>query len=459
MFADVPLFIDPFLLFQSHDLVYKKQHDFIIEYVKFLHQKTLQGNLSEGDRKNWFYFSEIKQTWLGVSDGSNQGRGLGKKFADALMFVLPNLMRENKLISTKSEHIEKLSLIGEGVGKDGISDFTTNLILKMLCEYTEKFAQSYLNANQRKLFRVPSVEFSFQLESWIEGSFTLPVWQDDYVLLVPKNILTRSETWISPREFYSRFGDIPLVITDASMRAKIDNYFKKALPDKPTQKERAQAKRETLIEFPILADAFIKIQEDNGDLASGTSAENVVYIADYILKSATGLRARLSQKGMYGAHISSESEARRRISYVKSVIENNDGYKLLYRNGKAMQREDDLRTLIRLAWIDSNFDLNNEVNNGRGPVDATVSYGRLDKSVVEFKLASNSKLPHGMQKQVDIYAKANQTNKKILVILFFTEQEESKVRGLIVKLNLQENREVVLIDARSDNKPSASKAN
>ena len=40
---------------------------------------------------------------------------------------------------TQTSHLEKAGLFEIGVGKDNISDFTTNLIKEYLLEYTEKF--------------------------------------------------------------------------------------------------------------------------------------------------------------------------------------------------------------------------------------------------------------------------------------------------------------------------------
>ena len=51
------------------------------------------------------------------------------------------------------------------------------------------------------------------------------------------------------------------------------------------------------------------------------------------------------------------------------------------------------------------YDVNREVNNGRGPVDFKVSKGSKDTTLVEFKLASNTKLKKNLENQVEIYKK------------------------------------------------------
>jgi hypothetical protein len=114
--------------------------------------------------------------------------------------------------------------------------------------------------------------------------------------------------------------------------------------------------------------------------------------------------------------------------------------------------------MYRLRWFATKSDVNREVNNGRGPVDFKISRGSEDKSLVEFKLAKNTHLEKNLEKQVAIYEKANDTQKSLKVILYFTKQELAKVEKILRKLNLTGKQDIVLIDARSDNKPSASTA-
>ena len=40
---DLPLFVDPFLLFNSKDSTYRKLHDTIISYVRFLRDISIEG--------------------------------------------------------------------------------------------------------------------------------------------------------------------------------------------------------------------------------------------------------------------------------------------------------------------------------------------------------------------------------------------------------------------------------
>lgn len=111
-----------------------------------------------------------------------------------------------------------------------------------------------------------------------------------------------------------------------------------------------------------------------------------------------------------------------------------------------------------MVWYGTPSDAGTEANDGRGPVDFKISRGAEDKTLVEMKLAKNSKLQRNLEKQVEIYKAASDAKNAIKAILFFTEEEKDRVTRILKKLNLTGHKDVVLIDARSDNKPSGSSA-
>ena len=144
--------------------------------------------------------------------------------------------------------------------------------------------------------------------------------------------------------------------------------------------------------------------------------------------------------------------------FLKNVIENKDGYRIFYVKGQPIKREKDIQIMFRLTWFASSADVTREANEGRGPVDFKISRGARDKSLVEFKLASNPRLKQNLAKQVEIYKQSHDTYKAIKVILFFTVEDEVKIKKALSDLGLLGEKYVVLIDGRNDNKPSASKA-
>jgi hypothetical protein len=67
--SDLPLFIDPFLLFNSTKPEYLALHDSIINYLRFLREvSTSSDRINKGLLRHLFVFSEVKQNWLLKSD-------------------------------------------------------------------------------------------------------------------------------------------------------------------------------------------------------------------------------------------------------------------------------------------------------------------------------------------------------------------------------------------------------
>lgn len=459
--ADLPLFIDPFLLFHSPKPEYQDLHAGIIRYLTFLRDTSVGRRPDRGALLAWYSFKEVKQNWLGFSAHGNRGSALGEAFATALNDNFNRLFGDyGDERVTRSAHLEKLCLIQPGVGRDNISDFTTNLIKDYLCRYTQEFATAHLAPHLCHRVRVQRVRFNYDTESWQEVSYVLPAFGNDFVMLTPKDMLTRDDTWINRSDLIDAFEDIPPSIPDEALRSQINNYFLRALPKRPIKKDERAAAAETISRFPAIIDYYIKRKEDNGDRASDISIQKVGDSENLYLERFTRLGVLLRlHTPFYQTSGNSYTEALKRVHYLKSVIENNDGYRYFYGNDdEPIRKEEDLKIAYRLTWFGTPFDFNTEVNNGRGPVDVKASMGARDTTVVELKLASNSQLEKNLRNQLEVYKEANRTQKGIKVIVYFSAQELAKCRRILKSLGLEGEESVVLIDARRDNKISASKA-
>lgn len=458
--VDLPLFIDPFLLFTSSKREYQALHNEIIRYLSFLRDKSVEGSVNDGLLKAWYCFPEVSQNRLGFCLTGNNGRGLGMDFAKALNENLHHLFSDfGREKVTKGSHLEKLVLIRERVGRDNISDFTTNLIKRYLLEYTQTFAKKHVDSANLRRINVPRTKFNYEFGVWEGATFELPWLVDDYVLLTPEDILTKDDTWINKEDLRRDFPTIREAIPNEALRAQIDQYFRSVLPKKPTVKEEREAVEKTLRRFHELIDYYIRDKEERGNEAIRRSAEKVREVDNRFVQNIchfVGLVSKLTP--FYSTPSRTIEETRRKIEFLKHVIENQDGYRIFYVNGKPVERESDLHILFKLVWEGSPSSVDAEVNNGRGPVDFKVSRGADDKTLVEFKLASNSQLERNIENQVAIYEKANRTTQSYKVILFFTSHEEAKVRRMLQRLKVPQDAGIVLIDGRRDNKPSASKA-
>jgi hypothetical protein len=424
--SDLPLFVDPFLLFNSANPTYQELHEDILRYLRFLRDNArpdLDPNLID----NWYRFKEVRQNWLGFTQFGNGGQGLGRDFAVALHGALgeifPNFGEETV---TRGSHLEKLCLIRPGVGRDNISDFTTNLIKGFLCSYTEDFAREYLAPEQCATFAVPRARFSYQTRTWATESYYLPRLADDFVLLTPMDILTRDETWINYSDLHRSFALLPEALPDAQQRAQVNQYFSQALGIDPTPQQQRAAVEATIRRFPELIDLYIRLKEDAGEHAVAASAAKVRETQDALIDEIRAVVEDLvGRTEFYDKPWTSYDECLERVRYFKAYIEDNDGYRLFNAKGKSYSNETDLQLAFGLVWGGSELDINREVNNGRGPVDFKASYGSGDKALIEFKLASNKKLKQNLARQVPIYEAANRTRKSVKSIVSYSEKDET----------------------------------
>lgn len=369
---DLPLFIDPFLLFKSDKPEYRALHDSIISYLIFLREKAAAGPVGNDLLRLWYCFPEVRQNWLGFSLSGNSGSGLGIDFAKALHSNLHRLFADfgDEQI-TSGSHLEKVCLIRGGIGRDNISDFTTNLINDYLCRYTQDFARSHIDPAKLRRISVNKTLFNYESESWDRADYDLPWMDGDYVLLTPKDMLTRDENWINRNDLIRNFEQIPVALPDAQLRAQVFNYFHKVLvrhrDREPNQKERGAAAADTIMQFPALLDYYIKLKEDSGEEASNISSEKVlstelVYVRQ--LRELQDLLATVTQ--FYKTGRSTYQEAHARLAYLKDAIENKGGHRIFYDGDTPIGSEKDLQILYRLAWFGSPSDVGAEANDGRG---------------------------------------------------------------------------------------------
>ena len=287
--SDMPLFIDPFLLFSSTKKEYQALHKQILDYLSFLKKKADAGNIDAALIKSWYSFPEMKQNWLGYSQLGNIGKGLGESFAKSMHSLMPNAFRDlgNEQI-TATSHLEKVGLLNSGVGRDNISDFTTNLILDYLLKYTEAFAKKHIDSSFCRVFSIRKAVFNYEVERWMPRDYYLPCFQNDYVILTPKDILTRDETWINHREMIERFDEISESIENDELRAHINDFFRRKLPvtqvsKKQLDKEIKFARWETIKQYPQLIEYYINTKEQEKEQAKSVADDNVRDVQHYLV--------------------------------------------------------------------------------------------------------------------------------------------------------------------------------
>ena len=273
---------------------------------------------------------------------------------------------------------------------------------------------------------------------------------------MPIDILTKDTSWLNTKDMVDRFSLIVDKIPNEQLKFEINNYLDSLYKKNMTQDEIRRNKLNTIKEFPDIIDYYILDRQKTVDEAMSKSIEKSLYVEDTITKIAEKISEKLLNTEFYNCNESSYEEALKRVQYLKHCIEDNDVYKLFFDDdGNVIRKEEDLQLMFRLVCFGTISDVKREVNNGRGPVDYKYSIGNMDKSLIEFKLAGNSKLKNNLKNQVEIYEQANETKKSIKVIIYFSDAEKEKVEKILNDLKLNNKENIILIDARN-NKVSAS---
>lgn len=445
---DLPLFIDPFLLFHSADPTYQQLHEGIIRYLRFLRDESSRKDIDPALMKAWYYFKEVKQTWLGFSLIGNSGHALAYKFAKALHAGLRSIFKNfGEETVPRGSHLEKVCLLAPGVGRDNISDFTTSLIKHFLLEYTQRFAQTYLRERDRGIFTVPKARFNYETQSWRHGRYELPRHAGDYIILTPKNMLTRDDTWISRGGLLDDFEQIAAAVPDDELRAQLDNYLSSQLSNDPNMpaKDRAREKKaaieRTIHEYPEIIEYYIRNKEDTGDQAVDLSYENVEATEQLLVEQVRKfVKERLVGTGFYDHDGDTWDGSLARVRIIKNVVEQRGGASYFYLDGKPIKREVDLQLIHILAWRAASYRSKQSHASG----------GELGRPIVEAKLASNSQLGRTLRKLTPGAEHGTSERSVILVVYCYSAQEVERAQALLRESGLAGDHRVVIVNLGAD---------
>jgi hypothetical protein len=318
--------------------------------------------------------------------------------------------------------------------------------------YTQEFARLHLKPSQRKLFSI-RCSFDQALQIWLPKQFELPHFYrgdrgDDFIILTPVDILTKDEAFICSSDFTASFRHIAGALENSSLREAVNTYFASQLPEKPKKNDFELAVYSTVNKFPDLLDYYIKSKEEKKDQASIISHEKVDRLQRELLDTLQKLSSFLSaDPSFYQTAPNSYEEALARAGYLKETIENNDVYRIFYKDGKPIASEETIQRIFRLTWFGSPYDVNSEVNNGRGPADYKISYGDRDSTIVEFKLGRSSSLKNNLISQAEVYKKASRSISDIKVILCYSQAEVARVHRVLKSIGQENAENIVIIDA------------
>jgi hypothetical protein len=193
--VDLPLGIDPFLLYKSRDPDYRKLHELLVGVFNSGIESIRRGKIE--DARRIFDFPEVSAIGLGYAQHGKRGSGVGTYLTG---LIVETLVASPSLLSRGVRHIEEMQLVSAGIGPDRVSDIAANVLKQFLIQYTQR---------QCAIWKVPlfpgvpvSHVYDQTSQEWLDSYEDLPVspFDGSPMLFVPRR-LVRALPWINYDDF------------------------------------------------------------------------------------------------------------------------------------------------------------------------------------------------------------------------------------------------------------------
>ena len=194
---DIPLYIDPFLLWNSAKPEYRDLHERLISFFQLLSYQVRAGDIYRA-AELLAGCEEQRALGLGYAVGTKKGTNIGPKLIAEIIRVHAEVPQ---LQSGNLRHIEELQLVVPGLAEDRISDTAISVTKDFFIDYT---------ANQARRRRVPTRAarvgniYDPAHQTWVPAApADLPFNPTDNspILLAPLDLL-RHLPWINYGDYY-----------------------------------------------------------------------------------------------------------------------------------------------------------------------------------------------------------------------------------------------------------------
>jgi hypothetical protein len=194
---DIPLYLDPFLLWKSPSMQDQALHGAVIAAINHLGHLSRKGGKEEA-LTTLIALSECSEVGLGHA-ANKRGHRISRATAEAIL----TLFTEVPQIATGGlGHIEELQLLVDQISRDRISDFSCNFLKSFLVDYT---------IDQCRRLGIPLVHvvlkdlYDLRDQRLKSETLELPVNPEngEPILLVPKRWL-RYVPWINYDDYFAK---------------------------------------------------------------------------------------------------------------------------------------------------------------------------------------------------------------------------------------------------------------
>lgn len=193
---DIPLYLDPFLLWKSPAQQDNALHADILNAFNYL------GSLYESSKSDAIAtlkeLSECEEIGLGTSK-TRSGSRIGDKLAED---ILDTFMLIPQIRTHGYKHFEQAQFIVDGLAKDRISDIAANFVKSYLIDFTFQKCKEYHIPYETVSIRYYDTKSNrFQTD---EADLPISPITSKPILFVPKRWL-RLNPWINPEDYYTGY--------------------------------------------------------------------------------------------------------------------------------------------------------------------------------------------------------------------------------------------------------------
>lgn len=279
---DVPVGIDPFLLYKSRDPAYRDLHLQLLHAFNSGITAIRRNNLDEARRI--FDFPEVSAIGMGYTQGGKRGSGVGSYLSG---LIIETVVGSRELQERGIKHIEEMQLLSAGIGPDRVSDIAANLLKSFLIEYTQRQCDIWTISLKRD---VP-IEHIYDSSSqkWTDSYEDLPVSPIDGlpILLVPRRIV-RALPWINYDDFFRTEFKAYLSAKRQPSRTARERTRQTEIGDH-TASDKHQVVRVTRSDISLV-DRYVKTRERQ----SAEARPTLDYVDSDACKEAENLKAKLA---------------------------------------------------------------------------------------------------------------------------------------------------------------------
>lgn len=424
--ADILVFVDPLLLRKSkHSVFSDDAADAFDSYFEHI-IKLVSAIKGKGDKAWKAAFKKLsfpEYGWTKLGYRGDRGAGSGEKTTTAL---LNSAIEVIEIGIQDPDLFTALSVFEEGIGPDRISDMTCHIISEQIVQFNVELAQR---------LKVKTKKYNIKLKNGGEISGELIpnpyLTEEGPILLVPKDILR-------DLPLAADWADVSRAIKDNDEHREVLSYHIANLWQQKSKRQKAETKKyytqdkERFEEFlrliRLAADAPYDFGTDpKGELFWRNLAHKLVELQPFenwepVATGAAKLRECADAC----------------IENVRFLVEKRRYSSELYANGKLRGEKAAQKLFFCVAYAfckAQRIDITPEAETDYGPVDFKFSTGFDERLLVEIKL-SNNDLKKGYQKQLRLYAEAEETAAAIFLV-FDLGGHDQKLKEL---LDLQRER-------------------